>query len=284
MGGQRVVAVGGVELCVQARGDAGAPAVLLIAGATNSMDWWDEEFCDLLAAGPRYVIRYDQRDTGRSVTYPAGAPGYGEADLAADAVGVLDVFGVGRAHLVGISMGGFVAQRLAVEHPDRVASLTLVSTSPGGLAGGADLPPMSAELAAAMSAAGAPDWSDRASAVEHTVAGMRLLSAPAHFDPERARAVAGQVFDRSTDMAASMANHLLAAAAEPTRPRLGGIAAPTLVVHGTADPLFPYGHAEALAREIPGAELLPLPGVGHQLPPPATWPTLVPALLRHTAG
>ena len=111
------------------------------------MDWWEEEFCQRLAAGGRFVIRYDHRDTGRSVSYPTGAPGYTGADLAANAVGMLDAFGRRSAHLAGISMGGALAQQVALAHPDRVDSLVLISTSPAG-PGQAELPPMSEDLRA----------------------------------------------------------------------------------------------------------------------------------------
>src|SRR6266568_1308435 len=116
------VDMAGARLCVQAFGDRGDPAILLISGMSSSMDWWDEEFCARLAAGPRFVIRYDHRDTGQSSRCPPGAPSYTGDDLAADAIGVLDALGIRAAHLAGISMGGAIAQRLAVEHPARVAS------------------------------------------------------------------------------------------------------------------------------------------------------------------
>ena len=103
------------------------------------MDWWEDDFCARLAAGPRFVIRYDHRDTGQSVSYAPGAPGYTGDDLVADAIGVLDALGVDRAHVVGQSMGGALAQVLALEHPGRVASLTLIATSPAG-PGEPDLP------------------------------------------------------------------------------------------------------------------------------------------------
>jgi pimeloyl-ACP methyl ester carboxylesterase len=128
--GDRMVKANGVELCVETFGDPGDPAVLLISGATGSMDWWEDEFCHRLACGERYVIRYDHRDTGRSASYPAGAPGYTGTDLVTDAVGLLDTLGVARAHLVGVSMGGGIAQQAALDHPDRVASLTLIANSP----------------------------------------------------------------------------------------------------------------------------------------------------------
>jgi pimeloyl-ACP methyl ester carboxylesterase/SAM-dependent methyltransferase len=287
MSSGKIIGVNGVELCVDAIGDVWDPAILLIGGAGGPMDWWEDDFCQRLAARGRFVIRYDSRDTGRSVTYPAGAPRYTVMDLAADAVGVLDALGLRSAHLVGISMGGALAQRVAVDHPGRVDSLVLISTSPAGPGGpdNPDLPPMSDELRAHFAApAATPDWSDRAAVVDYLVDSQRRFAAPEHFDEAHTRQLAERIVDRSTDMAASMTNHWLIDAGERVRPRLPKVSAPTLVIHGTADPLFPYGHAEALAREIPHAELLPLRGVGHQMPPRAVWDTMIPAILRHTSG
>ena len=126
------VAINGAELCVDTIGDPAHPAVLLIMGAAGSMDRWEQPFCERLVAAGRYVIRYDHRDTGGSTTYPPGKPGYTFDDLVADALGILDHLGVERAHLVGISMGGGIVQRIAVDHPERVLSVTLMSTSPAG--------------------------------------------------------------------------------------------------------------------------------------------------------
>jgi pimeloyl-ACP methyl ester carboxylesterase len=135
---ERIVRANGVDLCLDTFGDPTDPAILLIAGAAGSMLSWEVDFCELLAAGSRFVIRYDQRDTGRSVTYEPGAPKYTGPDLVDDAVGILDALGVDRDHVVGISMGVGIAQFLALDHPDRVASLTLTSTSGGP--GDPDLP------------------------------------------------------------------------------------------------------------------------------------------------
>ena len=120
-----VMRVNGVDLCVDTTGDRRDPPILLIGGAGAAMDWWEDEFCERLAAGGRLVIRYDSRDTGQSVAYPAGAPPYTETDLAADAVAVLDALGLRSAHLAGISMGGALAKRVAVDRRDRVDSLVL---------------------------------------------------------------------------------------------------------------------------------------------------------------
>lgn len=276
---ERIVPVNGIELCAQAFGTPGSPAILLIGGAEASMDWWEDEFCGRLASAGRYVLRYDSRDTGRSTTFPVGEPPYTGEDQLADALGLLDAFGLGATHIVGMSGGGMLAQTLAVLHPDRVATLTLISTSPGG----SDLPPMSPALAERFQEpAPGPDWTDRESVIAYFIEGERGFAGTLPVDESRIRRIAGRAFDRSPDPAAAT-NHWMIGGGEPVRPRLGEIAAPTLVMHGTADPLFPYGHAEALAREIPDAKLVPLPGVGHQMPPPEVWDTVIPAITDHTA-
>lgn len=283
---ERIIRANGVDLCLETFGDAAAPPILLIAGAAASMDWWEDEFCRRLAAGPRFVIRYDNRDTGRSVSYEAGSPGYGQPDLAADAVGVLDALGVTRGHLVGISMGGGIAQRIAVEHPERVATLTLMSTSPGGPGGpdNPELPPMAERIVELFSTSSPdPDWSDRVAVADRFVSGEQQFAGSLPVDEARIRAIAGRVFDRTENMAASQTNHWTLDGGEPVRERLPEITAPTLVLHGTEDPLLPYGHAEALARAIPGAHLVPLDKVGHQMPPPEVWDVVVQAVLSHTA-
>jgi pimeloyl-ACP methyl ester carboxylesterase len=280
-----LITANGVDLCVQTFGDPAAPAILLIGGAECSMDWWEDEFCELLAAGPRFVIRYDLRDTGQSVTYLPGAPEYDGTDLTADAVGVLDALGIERAHIVGMSSGGGIGQELALVHGDRVATLTLLSTSPVGPrpADRPELPPMSGELASRFAeAAPEPDWSDREAVIDHIVEGLRPFSGSLPFDEDGKRALAGRIFDRTINIASSLKNHWLLEEGEPVRKPVSEIIAPTLVFHGTEDPLFPYEHGEALAREIPGARLIPLEGAGHELPPRPLWNQVVAAILEHT--
>jgi pimeloyl-ACP methyl ester carboxylesterase len=276
----RIVLANGVELCVQTFGDLASPAILLIGGAASSMDWWEDEFCERLASGPRFVIRYDLRDTGQSVSYEPGVPQYRGTDLVTDAVGVLDALRVARGHVVGISMGGGIAQHLALDHADRVASLTLISTSPGG----PGVPPMADGLRAHFEEPLAePNWSDRQAVVDYIVEDLRPYAGTLPFDEAKMRALAGRIVDRTANIASSMKNHLILAGGAPVRDRLGEIRAPTLVLHGTEDPLFPYGHAEALAAEIPGARLLPLEGMGHEMPPRPLWDQVVAAILDHTA-
>lgn len=273
----RAMLVRGVELCVDTFGDPADPAILLIMAA-GSMDWWEPEFCAQLAAGSRYVIRYDHRDTGGSVSYPPGAPGYTGEDLVADAAGVLDALGVAAAHVVGLSAGGGIAQLLALTQPSRVSSLTLISTTAG--AGDDDLPGMSPELAASFSEPQPePDWTDRAAVIEHLVAGQRVMACEP-FDDAAVREVAIRVVDRTTNMESSEKNHFAAPGeADSWRPRLPSITVPTLVLHGAADPLFPLAHGAALANEIPNARLVVLPATGHEFPR-RNWPLVIPELLK----
>jgi pimeloyl-ACP methyl ester carboxylesterase len=142
---------------------------------------------------------------------------------------------------------------------------------------------MSEELRAWF-AAEVPDWNERGAVIDYLTAYERHLEGPEYFDEPHVRALAGRIFDRTRDMAASMTNHAQAEEGELARGPLGAITAPALVIHGTADPMFPFGHGEALAREIPRAELLPLEGVGHQLPPRPFWPSVTTAMLRLMPG
>jgi pimeloyl-ACP methyl ester carboxylesterase len=184
-------------------------------------------------------------------------------------------------------MGGGIAQHLAVHHPGRVASLTLIATSPGGPGNPdrPDLPPMSAELAKRFAEGGeeAPDWSDREAVIAYYTDGERTFAGTIPVDEARLRRVVGRAWDRSPSLASAQ-NHWQLTGGEPVRARLGEIAVPTLVLHGTADPLLPYGHGEALAREIPQARLVPLKGMGHQMPPPELWDVAIAEILSVSGG
>ena len=299
MSGETMVPSNGVDLCVETFGEPSDPPVLLIAGAASSMDWWEDEFCRRLAAGGRYVIRYDHRDTGRSTSFPAGAPPYSGPDLARDALGLLDALGEPRAHLVGLSMGGGLAQWIALVEPARVLTLTLMSTSavqPADSAASADSAGSAESTGPAESAASAADpepeagdvepevdWSDREVAVDRLVKAAREYGGPLTADEPHLRRLAERVVDRTTDMAASQTNHWIIDGGPPVPRRLGPITAPTLVMHGTVDPFFPMAEAEALARQIPGARLVRLEGVGHEHPPAAVWPVVIKEILEHTA-
>lgn len=269
----------GIEIEYETAGDKGDPVLLLVMGLGAQLTIWPDAFFHSLAKRGFFVIRYDNRDTGRSVRYPLTKPEYGMPDLVADAVGVLDALGVDRAHVVGQSMGGAIAQLVALERPDRLASLTLVSTT----AGGDDLPGTTAELGEHYRVTAAPDWTDRAAVVEHLVEEFRALAGSLPFDEDEIRATAGHDFDRTGDIAVALTNHgHVKVTGEPWRTRLGEITAPTLVLHGTEDPLFPLPHGEMLAREIPDARLVAMAGAGHELPR-AVWDAVIPELVKHTS-
>ncbi len=282
------IATNGVELAATTAGDPADPAVLLLHGAGQSSVAWEDEFVARLVAGRRLVIRYDSRDAGGSTSSSVGSPEYGLPDLAADAAGVLGELGIDCAAVVGMSQGAAVAQLLALHHPDRVASLTLVSSTPGGPGHQhSDLPGVTGEIRALFETeAPGPDWTDRAAVVEYLVEAERPFAAASRrFDEDGVRAAAERAVDRAgSTIAAQLTNPYLIDAGPAWRSRLGEITAPTLVLHGTEDPLFPYGHGVALAKEIPGARLIALEQVGHELFPTHTWDLVVPAILEHTAG
>jgi pimeloyl-ACP methyl ester carboxylesterase len=281
-----MVRANGVDLCVETFGDASSPALLLVAGGAMAMDWWEDGFCERLAAGRRHVIRYDHRDTGESISYPPGAPGYTGADLVADVVGLLDALEIERAHFAGMSMGGGIAQDAALVHPERVASLTLMSTSPAvSDASRPSLPPPSARLAEHFAGPPPlPDWSDREAVIDYVVADQLAYVGSIPVDEAELRTLVARIVDRTASVEASMANHPPPDEGEPVRGRLDEVRMPTLVIHGTEDPLFPIEHGEQLAAEIPGARLLRLDGMGHQVPPRPHWDRVVAAILEHTAG
>ncbi|MGW2091283.1 alpha/beta fold hydrolase [Promicromonospora sukumoe] len=288
---ETLVDVPGALLCAETFGDPADPAILLIGGIAGPMDWWHADFCQALAdGGPpgdgdggRFVVRYDHRDTGRSRTDPPGAPSYTGDDLALDPVRLLDALGIGRAHLAGVSMGGGIAQQTAIEHRRRVASLTLMSTSPvthdpAGPALPGPTPQASAQF---HDPPPDPDWGDTEAVVRWMVDAERAFSGPG-FDEVDTLATARQVVERSLDPAAA-ANHFLVES-RPVRGTLADVAVPTLVLHGDADPLFPPEHGAALAAAITGARLVLLPGVGHQYPPRSVWDVVVPEMLAISAA
>ncbi|WP_426403046.1 alpha/beta fold hydrolase [Streptomyces sp. R-07] len=278
---ERVIEVDGIELCTEAFGDPSDPPVLLVMGTGASMLWWEEGFCRMLAEGGRFVIRYDHRDTGRSVTYEPGRPGYNGADLVGDAARVLDAHEIRAAHVVGVSAGGALAQLLALDHADRVLSLVLISTS-AAVPTDRELPPPTEEFTRFVSSAQI-DWSDADSVIEYQVAYARVLAGDRRpFDEAAARSLVRRDIERARDFAAAR-NHDSLPEGELPREPLSSIAVPTLVIHGTADPLFPLRHGEALAELIPGGRLLTVEGAGHGVDR-ADWPTIVPAILAHTAG
>jgi pimeloyl-ACP methyl ester carboxylesterase len=277
---ERMIQINGVELCTESFGDPGDQPALLIQGLGASMLWWDERLCRTVAGAGRFVIRYDHRDTGRSTTYQPGHPGYTGADLVADAAGVLDACGLPSAHLVGLSAGGAFAQLLALEFPERVRSLVLISTT-ATTPGERELPPPTDRFGRFLSSAKV-DWSNPESVVDYVVAYSRMLAGGQRpFDEAQMRDLVRRDVERARDFAARR-NHDLLIGGESPSGRPSSITAPTLVIHGTADPMFPIEHGEALAHEIPNAKLLRLDGAGHGIDS-ADRETIAAAIIDHTS-
>ena len=268
------------EIVSQTFGDPGDPAMLLIMGAMASMLWWPESLCKKLAGEGRFVIRYDNRDTGLSTKYAPGEPPYTFDDMADDAVGVLDSHGIGKAHVVGMSMGGMIAQRLALKHPSRVITLTVISSSPVGI--DTSHLPGTTEAYMEHSADGAKvDWSNREQVVGFVVKDAHAIASTAHpFDEKAMRAFIEQDYDRSGGFL-SATNHFMLKGGEDLKGRLHEIKAPLLVIHGTSDPIFPVEHGAALADAIAGARLVRIEGGGHELHP-QDWDTIAAAIIAHT--
>jgi pimeloyl-ACP methyl ester carboxylesterase len=278
---ERMIEANGVGLCTESFGDPADAPILLVMGVGGSMLWWEEGFCRRLADGRRFVIRYDHRDTGRSVIYDVGSPGYTGADLVADAVGVLDAYGVPAAHVVGVSAGGAFAQLLALDFPGRVLSLVLISTSPATPAD-RELPGSTEDFARFVTTV-TVDWADTGSVIEYLVEYSRVLAGGRRrFDEAAVRELVRRDVVRAHNFAARQ-NHDVIPDGEPPREALSSIVAPTLVIHGTADPMFPLEHGQALADEIPDAKLLPLEGAGHGVTR-ADWETIARAITEHTAA
>jgi pimeloyl-ACP methyl ester carboxylesterase len=277
--------LGDVTLCVESFGDEGAPTLLLISGAAESMDGWDPAWCRELAAGGRRVLRYDHRDTGRSSTSPPGRPTYTTTEISTDPLRILDALGVERAHLVGLSMGGGISQELAARHPERVATLTLIATSPAGRrADRSPLPGPDARVAATFEdPPPEPDWRDLGAVTDYLVEAYRPYAGSLGFDEAATRRLLEVVIDRTTDIEAATKNHWLLGG-DSEEFAMTDIAAPALVLHGTTDPMFPYPHGEALAREIPVATLEPMPGMGHERPTGTLRARATELILRHTAS
>ncbi|AFL50264.1 pimeloyl-ACP methyl ester carboxylesterase [Sinorhizobium fredii] len=249
-----VIRTDGVELATQSFGNPTHPPLLLIMGGMASMLWWPDEFCHQLAERDRFVIRYDQRDSGLSTKYPPGQPGYTFDDAVDDIFRVLDGYGISKAQIVGFSLGGMVGQVAALKSPQRIFSLTAISTSPVGV-DTSDLPASGEAWMEHMSVEA--DWSDRADAVTYLVEDARLTAGTAHrFDEAGTRAFIERDFDRPGGYLSTTNHSILFEVGERWQGRLNQIKVPLLVVHGTADPIFPVEHGEALARAVAADQAL----------------------------
>jgi pimeloyl-ACP methyl ester carboxylesterase len=289
--GQRMIKTNGVDLCTQAFGDPTAPALLLIMGATASMVRWPESLCRQLADSGLYVIRYDNRDTGISTSYPPYAPPYTAVDLADDAVGILDAYSIQQAHTWGISLGGMIIQQLAINHPDRLLTATIMSSTPDPKAIGAaatgggvthtSLPGPTSVVIELIKILANVDWHDPAAAVEAWVTEDRMLYGTYPFDEAASRELAIQQVRRASNILSHRFNHPIAVDQTPGwRHRLPEVQVPALIIHGTEDAAFPEAHAYALAHEIAGARLVMIEQLGH-VTAPASFPTIVLVVLSH---
>ena len=277
---ERLVRADGVEIATETFGDPANAPVLLIMGAMASMLWWPDEFCERLAQQGRYVIRYDNRDTGLSTKYAPSEPPYTFDDMADDAVRVLDGYGIRSAHLVGMSLGGMIAQMGALAYPERVVTLTAISTSPVGT-DKSRLPQTTAPYREHSEAGAQIDWSDRKQVIDFAVKDARMLGGTAHaFDEAGARAFIERDYDRSGGFL-SATNHFMLKGGDKWQGRLSEIKVPLLVIHGTADPIFPIEHGATLASLVTDARLMRIEGGGHELHK-EHWDEIIAAIAEHT--
>jgi pimeloyl-ACP methyl ester carboxylesterase len=244
-----------------------------------SMLWWPDEFCRRLAGRGRFVIRYHQLDVGLSTKFPPGQPDYGFNDAVDYVFHLLDGYGLPAGHVVGFSLGGMFGQAAALKQADRVLSLTTIASTPIG--GDRSRLPRSGEAWLEHTAVD-PDWSDRSEAVAYLVQDARLVAGTAFkFDEGRTRTFIERDFDRSRGYLNATNHIVLLRGGEACQGRLDDLRAPLLMIHGTADPVFPIGHGFALCEAVPGARLLELEGGGHELHA-GHWDEIAEAIAEHT--
>lgn len=265
----------GIDICYETFGRKADPAVLLIMGLGGPMGWWSDEFCEQLADRGFRVVRYDNRDTGRSTKLRQhritkidlvrafggrGKAPYGLDDLAADALGLLDDLGIRRAHVAGVSMGGMIAQILASQHADRVLSLTSIMSTTGKRTVGWQHPRM---IPAMLASAG----KTRDDYVARALRTAKIIGSPAYpTDVDRGTARAIETYDRGWS-ASGVARHMMAVLTQTDRTAaLGSVTVPTTVIHGLSDPLVHKSGGRATHGAIIGSELIEIPGMGHDLP------------------
>ncbi len=286
------VQANGIKIVYDTFGEASAPPLLLVGGLGQQMTGWEEEFCAQLAGRGYRVIRFDNRDIGLSTRFDeAGVPDIlalmqaamqGEAvkapytlrDMADDAVGLLDGLGIESAHVVGVSMGGMISQTIAIHHPQRVSTLTSIMSTTSD----PSLPPPTPEAAAILVT---PAPTDRAGYLDHAVRTWQVLNGPGFpFDEARTREKAGRAFDRGSSPTGTARQLAAVMASGSRRDALQSVAIPTLVIHGNGDSLVPVEGGIDAANSVPGAELLVIEGMGHELPVLA-WPQIMDAIARH---
>jgi pimeloyl-ACP methyl ester carboxylesterase len=282
-----------IEIHYETFGDPSAKPLLLIMGFGSQLIHWDEEFCEMLAKRGHYVIRYDNRDVGLSTKIDeAGTPDFLKAissfqkgekvqapytmdDMADDAVGLLDALKISSAHICGCSMGGVIAQYLAINHPSRVLSLTSMMSTTGN----PDLPPLNPE---AMKLFLLPVPSKRDAYIKDYVKREKVMYGPIiPLDEERRRLYAAKAYDRCFYPQGNTRQIMALLTSGNRKPALASVKIPTLVIHGGNDPLVSLEAGKDTAEAIPGAELLIIDGMGHSLPP-ETWSQVVDGISRNT--
>jgi pimeloyl-ACP methyl ester carboxylesterase len=271
-----------IEITYQRRGNPGDPPVLLIMGVAAQMIHWPDGFLDALLQRGLQIIRFDNRDSGRSTHFndavapnlPAALGGdlssasYTLSDMAADSVGLLDALGLDAAHVVGASLGGAIAQTMAIEHPDRVLSLTSMMSTTGAAAVGQVHPE------ALKTVFGGPPATTREAVIERAVRAFSAVGSPAYpSDPAEIAARAGLAWDRDHDEVAPARQGIAALASGDRTLALRKLDVPALVIHGLADTMCDVSGGRATAAAIPGAELVLIEGMGHHLPA-ALWDRL----------
>ncbi|HEX2709023.1 MAG TPA: alpha/beta hydrolase [Solirubrobacterales bacterium] len=289
-GEEKMAPANGIELAYQELGDPGGEPLLLVMGLATQMIAWDESFCSLLADRGFRVVRFDNRDTGRSTKIDsAGVPSrvdmmtgrratapYLLRDMARDMTGLMDHLGIDSAHLVGASMGGMIVQSAAIAHPERVRSMVSIMSTTGSRRTG--LP----SLKAFGVLLGKPPRG-REATIERVVKTFRVIGSPGYpFEEERVREIAGLSFDRGHSEA-GVARQLHAITASGNRTRaLRSVRVPTTIIHGKSDHLVRPAGGKATARAIPGARLKMIDGMGHDLPG-ALWPAFVEEIASNAA-
>ena len=282
-----------IEIHYETFGDPSAKPLLLIMGFGSQLIHWDEEFCEMLAKRGHYVIRYDNRDVGLSTKIDeAGTPDFLKAissfqkgekvqapytmdDMADDAVGLLDALKISSAHICGCSMGGVIAQYIAINHPSRVLSLTSMMSTTGN----PDLPPLNPE---AMKLFLLPVPSKRDAYIKDYVKREKVMYGPIiPLDEERRRLYAAKAYDRCFYPQGNTRQIMALLTSGNRKPALASVKIPTLVIHGGNDPLVSLEAGKDTAEAIPGAELLIIDGMGHSLPP-ETWSQIVDGISRNT--
>jgi pimeloyl-ACP methyl ester carboxylesterase len=282
---EEIAEVGGLELCYETFGRPTDRPLLLIRGVYGQMIWWFDPLCRLLATEGFYVVRFDNRDSGRSTVIDqpprlvraatgVGRPVYTLADLASDAFGLLDHLGVPSAHLAGLSMGGMIAQTMAVQHPARVLSLTSIMSTTGASTVGLPTRPFDLRFLLRRF----PDGPDAFVARSMTM--LRAQASPGFvFDEDLARSVLLRSVERGIVVRGPQRQMAAVLAAKDRTAQLRMLDVPALVLHGTADSVIGVSGGRATADAITGSELVLVPGMGHDLPA-GVWPSLVEGIAR----